>query len=210
VINEGVNCRIFVPGSAAEYGDAPPEQLPITENCPFNPISPYGVSKAWQYELAAFYAKGRGADIVMGRIFNLIGQNMHENLSVGYFERQLRAIRRGEQPAEVKIWNPTSRRDFVDVDDACRAVLSIAANGVAGEAYNICSGQSASTGTLLAMMAERVGVNVSLVDDPRHSGRIGIPDSYGSYGKLLTLCGWRPTISLDESVNRIFSDIPMK
>jgi GDP-4-dehydro-6-deoxy-D-mannose reductase len=210
VIEEGVECRVFLPGSAAEYGNAPPENLPITESCPFNPISPYGVSKAWQYELACYYTKVRGVDIVMGRIFNLVGRDMHEKLSVGYFERQLRAIRRGEQPAEVKVWAPESRRDFLDVDDACRAVLSIAEHGKTGEPYNICSGQSVSTGELLMLMAKRAGVAVSLVDDPRHAGRIGIPDSHGSYRKLDVLCGWKPAITLEESVGRIFADIPVK
>ncbi len=210
IVEEGVDCRVFVPGSAAEYGNAQPENLPITEDCPFNPISPYGVSKAWQFELASFFARQRGADIVMGRIFNLIGPSMHENLSVGYFERQLRGIRRGSQPAEVRMWAPESRRDFLDVDDACRAVLSIVEHGRTGEPYNICSGRSVSIGALLMMMAERAGVSVSLVDDPRHAGRKGIPESYGSYRRLHALCGWRPTVELGDSIGRIFADIPLE
>jgi GDP-4-dehydro-6-deoxy-D-mannose reductase len=210
IVEEGAPCRVFVPGSAAEYGNAAPENLPITETCPFNPISPYGVSKAWQYELACYYARVRGADIVTGRIFNLVGPSMNENLSVGYFERQLRAIRGGEQAAEVRVWAPESRRDFLDVDDACRAVLSIVEHGRTSEPYNICSGRPVSTGTLLMMMAERAGVSASLIDDPRNAGRMGIPESYGSYRKLHALCGWRPDIELGESIGRIFADIPAR
>ena len=52
----GLTMRILLVGSAAEYGAIRPEENPIREDHALNPVSIYGLSKAWQTQLAGLYA----------------------------------------------------------------------------------------------------------------------------------------------------------
>lgn len=201
--NERPSARVVIPGSAAEYGQVPRERLPIVESEPFRPISPYGVSKAWQFQAALYFSQVFGIDIVIGRIFNLIGPGMASYLSVGSFEHQLREILAERRKPVVQEGNISARRDFIDVSDACEGLLAVAEYGRSGESYNICTGQSHSIGEVLDAMIAATGVAIARAPDPRWVGKPDISESRGSFAKLETASGWHPKIQFAESIARI-------
>lgn len=197
------SARVVIPGSAAEYGQVPAERLPIVESEPFRPISPYGVSKAWQFQAALYFSQVRGLDIVVGRIFNLIGPGMAPYLSIGSFERQLREIRAKLRRPVVLAGNVAARRDFIDVADACKGLLAVAESGNRGESYNICTGQSRSIGEVLDAMIAASSVAITRQPDLDCMGKPDISESRGSFAKLEAVSGWRPQVPFEESVRRI-------
>lgn len=195
----GLPARVVVAGSAAEYGDVLPEDLPITEKLVSNPVSAYGLSKVWQIGAARYYAN-TGVDAVVGRLFNIIGKGAPEGLSIGAFAGQLKKIRRGELPPVLSVGNLKPRRDFIDVVDACRGLAAIARNGGAGEIYNICSGSSHSMDAILGMMIDESGLDVRIDVDPARFKGADAGDVRGSNAKIMSETGWQPSVPLSASI----------
>ena len=182
--------RVIIPGSAAEYGRVASKDVPITEEQPLNPVSAYGVSKAWQATVARYYAL-LGVDVVIGRIFNIIGRGAPESLAVGSFANQIKRIVCGETPPFILVGNLSTRRDYLDVADACRGLAAVAFTGRKGEVYNICSGHSVAMADILAMMISKAGISVSVEVENQRVKSCDIEDSYGSNLKLLRDSGWQ-------------------
>lgn len=205
VLSKSSGCRVIVPGSAAEYGRVGPESQPVLENQTLHPISPYGVSKAWQTLLCGAFAD-RGVDIVIGRIFNVIGREAPVYSAIGSFLAQIENVRMGLQPPVLKTGNLHSKRDYLDVRDVAEALLALAEKGSSGEAYNVCSGGSVSMKEVLCRMIDRSGCRIQVEEDSQHdSGRSrAIWDSLGSNAKLRRETGWTPKIALEQSISDLF------
>ena len=200
VIAHAPACRVIVPGSAAEYGRVPESELPIKEHRVPAPVVPYGLAKTWQSATTGYFA-ARGANAVVARLFNLVGIGTPTRLSVGAFAEQLRRIRDGEAEPLLVVGDLTPRRDFIDVADACAALVALAAAPDVEGAYNVCSGTSVSMAEVLEIMIEESGVDVEVaVDDARLRHKGEIPDSVGDSSRLRAATGWRPLVPLRESL----------
>ena len=200
VLTHAPACRVIVPGSAAEYGRVPESELPIKEQRIPAPVVPYGLAKAWQSATTAYFA-ARGANAVVARLFNLVGIGTPTRLSVGAFAEQLRRIREGEEEPMLVVGDLSPRRDFIDVADACAALVALAATPAVEGVYNVCSGSSVSMAEVLELMIQESGLDVKVaVDDARLRHKGEIPDSVGDPSRLRAATGWRPLIPLRESL----------
>ena len=94
----GLRPRVLVVGSAEEYGAVGPEALPLREDAPLLPASPYAVSKAAQGLLAAEYARGLGLPLVRTRTFHHTGPGRGEAFAESSFARQIAEIDAGLRP----------------------------------------------------------------------------------------------------------------
>ena len=191
--------KIVIPASAAEYGKIGKENLPVKETFSASPLSDYGKSKWKQTQTALFYAK-QGLDVVIGRIFNILGKNTPPTLVGGAFSQQVVDVEAGlKERLEVK--DLDAYRDFIDIDDVCSALVELAENGKPCEIYNICTGTSKSLRELLsAMILFSNKESVGFLETP---GKVSQSfDIIGSNEKIRSLSGWKPQISFEESVNR--------
>lgn len=198
----GVAAKIIIPGSAAEYGAVPAADLPLFETQALNPVTPYGVSKVWQTAAARYYAT-KGLNVVVGRIFNVIGRGIPETLSIGAFVSQLGRIRKGEIAPIITVGNLKSKRDFVDIRDVCYALIALAMHGVSGEVYNVCSGDSISMEYILGELIGRIGLDVQVTIDPSRIKNADVEEIYGSNQKIRKLTGWERAFSLSDSITSI-------
>jgi len=205
VATHAQQCRVVVPGSAAEYGEWGPGEGPLTETHELRPSSPYGVSKVWQTTLAQSYAK-RGVDVVVGRVFNLSGATAPEHLVLGTVAAQLGRIRAGESEPVVRLGDTSAVRDFIDVDDACGALLTLAIQGRAGEIYNICSGKPCVVADAVRELVTLSATGAQVVSEAAPSDRGGISWSVGSNAKILAETEWRPRVSLTKSLASMLAD----
>lgn len=197
-------CRVVVPGSAAEYGRVPQAELPISEDKVPAPLVPYGLAKVWQSATARYFAE-RGANVVVARLFNLVGEGASTKLSVGAFAEQLRKIKKGDQEPRIVVGDLTPRRDFIDAADASAAMLALAAIPAMG-IFNVCRGSSISMAEVLDIMVRESGLKVEIaVDAARLRHRAEIPDSFGNPDRLHAATGWRPQIPLKESLARMLA-----
>mgnify|MGYP003372871865 CR=1 FL=1 len=198
--------RVVVVTSAEIYGELRPDELPLTETSPARPRHPYGVSKLAAGELARVYWARYGLPVVEARPFNHIGPRQAPGFVVPDFAAQLAAIRLGQQPPVMRVGNLTAQRDFTDVRDVAAAYLRLAEAGRPGEAYLICSGRPVSVQHLLDTLIELAGVAVDVQTDAARLNPSDTPCLYGSNAKIAADTGWRPSISLRQSLADALED----
>lgn len=153
--------RVVLVGSAAEYGAVALDDNPISEHQVLRPVSIYGITKAWQTELAYLHAS-RGSDVVVARIFNLAGPGLSERLFVGRLHQQIDEIRRGVR-TNIEVGPLTAIRDYLSVDDAVSQLLTIANFGEAGKVYHVASGRPITMRELLVRELAAHGLDESIV-----------------------------------------------
>ena len=135
---------MLVVGSAEEYGKITPEDLPVDEETPLRPVTPYGVSKVAQDYLGLQYYLSYGVAAVRVRSFNHIGPRQREGFVAADFAKQIAEIEAGCRPPQVVVGDLSAGRDFSDVRDVASAYHLALTRGEPGEVYNIGSGNSLS------------------------------------------------------------------
>lgn len=195
--------RIHLAGSAAVYGLVPPDEMPIKEDRPLRPLSPYGVSKAATEMLGYQAWQAYGQQIYLTRSFIHIGPRQGVRPAAQTFARQIAEAEAGKRPPVVEVGNLTVRRDFLDVADAVRGLWSLLEYGAAGEVYNLCSGRAPSIGELLDIYLSMATIPMDVREDPARLRPADEPILVGDYAKLQAATGWLPQVSLEESARRI-------
>ena len=133
ILASGLRPRMLVVGSADEYGVVRPEELPIREDNPLRPNSPYAVSKVAQDMLGYQYFASHGLHIVRVRPFNHIGPGQSDLFASASFARQIAEIEAGLREPVLLVGNLQAKRDFTDVRDIVVAYRLLLERGVAGE-----------------------------------------------------------------------------
>jgi GDP-4-dehydro-6-deoxy-D-mannose reductase len=193
---------VILVGSAAEYGAARKSQLPVRENAKLSPVSPYGLVKSWQSEAADFYA-ARGLDVIVARMFNVLGPAMSEALSVGSFAAQISRIKSGGTPDRaLKVGDIGVKRDFVDVRDVAEALCLLALEGKAGF-YNVSSGKSVSLKKIIKILCGRDGTKIKIVRQKSRLRTNDVRDIRGSCLAIRKQTGWKPRRTLAETLDSI-------
>ena len=80
-------------------------------------------------------------------------------------------------------------------------------SGRSGEIYNICSGKSKPIRELAEMLIGLTGLPISIRIDPALERAVDIPMLVGSPEKLISLTGWKPIISLEDSLEDLYSEM---
>jgi GDP-4-dehydro-6-deoxy-D-mannose reductase len=191
---DAADAVVLAVGSGEAYGE--PAELPLTEDAPLRPRSPYAASKAAADVLAGFYADAYGLRVVRPRAFNHAGPGQEPRYAISAFARQLaEGLEAGADPVAIVTGSPDARRDYTDVRDVVRAYRLLADARRPGP-YNVCSGRALSARELVAALGEAVGVEVRHEVDPARVRAVEVPDMRGSPARLRALTGWEPEIPL--------------
>ena len=197
--------RVLLVGSAEVYGTVGPDQLPVTEDAPLRPVSPYAASKVAAEFLGLQAFLGHGLPVTRVRAFNHIGPGQHGSFVVPAFARRIvKASERGERA--LPVGNLTPRRDFTDVRDVVRAYRLLIERGTPGEAYNVCSGRAVSIEEVARLMLELAGADLELVPDPELERPVDVPVLLGDPGKIRAATGWAPEIGIDRSLAEVLDE----
>lgn len=194
----GINPKILIVSSAEVYGVA--KKFPTAENHPLQPVSPYGESRVEQEKVALDYFR-RGLQVIIARSFNHTGPGQPSGLVCSSFAKQLAGIGKGKQPAVVKVGDLKVVRDFTDVRDVVKAYLLLLQKGRSGEVYNVCSGKASSVGEVLGMLMKLSGLTVKVEQERSRLIERAIPVLHGDNSKLAAATGWKPKISLGETLS---------
>ncbi len=191
--------RVVLVSSAEVYGAVASEELPVREEAPFRPGSPYAASKA-AAELAGLQAfLGRGLEVVRARPFNHTGPGQRSHFVIPGLALQI--ARAAEEGAgTLKTGNLDVSRDLCDVRDVVRAYRLLAAEGRPGSVYNICRGQSVSIRDLARRLLQLSGVHLEMHVDPERVRAVDVPDMRGDPGLLRRQTGWQPEVPLDQTL----------
>jgi len=192
--------RIIIPSSAAEYGIIPSGKRLLTENSPTNPTHLYGRIKLKQTQLALRYVD-KGLDIVVARIFNIGGKDTPRSLAVGNFSYQIAKSELNLSEEIIRTKGLSGKRDFLDIEDVCRALGAIARLGQSGEVYNVCSGKGVAIKEILKRLLKlSKRSDMKILEENKNSEDVN--DVVGSPAKLKSLSRWKPNVSLALSLRR--------
>ena len=128
---------IHICSSSEVYGQVLPNEVPIREDCPLRPVSPYAVSKVGEDMLGYMYFKAYGIKTIRTRMFTHSGPRRGEVFVDSFFSQQVARIELGLQEPVIRVGNLDSVRTFADVRDTVRAYWLLAEKCPAGEVYNI-------------------------------------------------------------------------
>ncbi|HXK11147.1 MAG TPA: GDP-mannose 4,6-dehydratase [Vicinamibacteria bacterium] len=197
---------VLVVGSAEEYGPVGPEEIPIREDAPLRPASPYAVSKVAQAALARLYGPAGGMRIVLTRTFHHTGPGRGEAFAESSFARQIAEIEAGRHRPVLEVGNLGAVRDFTDVRDVVRAYWRLLEKGEAGETYNVCSGRGRPIRQVLEMLLAASAARVEVRVDPARLRPSDVPVQVGDPSRLRAATGWEPRIPLERTLSNLLDD----
>ena len=194
---------IHVCSSSEVFGRVPRERLPINEDCPFHPASPYAISKIGTDMVGRFQAEAYGQKVVITRMFSHTGPRRGDVFAESTFAKQIAMIEQGLIPPVVKAGNLESLRTWADVRDAVRAYyMLVTVNPIPGESYNIGGTYSCTVGTMLAFLIslstrkDHIKVEQDTERLRPLDADLQVPDT----SKFRAHTGWEPEIPFEKTM----------
>ena len=194
---------IHVCASSEVFGRVAKDKLPIAEDCPFHPASPYAISKVGTDLLGRFYAEAYGMTVMTTRMFTHTGPRRGDVFAESTFAKQIAMIEKGLIPPVVKVGNLKSLRTIADVRDAVRAYhMLVTVKPQAGAFYNIGGTHSLEVGQildhLLSLSPRKKDIKIEV--DPERlrplDADLQVPDT----SKFAAHTGWKPQIPFETTM----------
>ena len=187
--------RVVHAGSAEVYGK--PETVPIEENHPLEPRSPYAAGKVASDRLMFAYYCTYGLPVVMPRFFGIYGPRQSIEKAIPKFILQ---IHNKESPCVYG--DGKQSRDYMFVTDAADAYTRLGlADNVIGQAMNIGTGIETDIATLARLIIKIMGAKI----EPNFTGKIN-PGEAGRLvcnpSKGMKMLNWKPTVSLEDGLKQ--------
>jgi UDP-glucose 4-epimerase len=181
--------KVIFASSAATYGDV--TQMPVDENVPQRPVSPYGISKMASEHYLRFYQSEHGLDYTALRYGNVYGPRQDPSGEAGVIaifaakflaHDGVRIDSDGEQS-----------RDYVYVGDVVRVNLAALTRG-SGEAYVIGTGKKTTVNDVYKALAAATGFEAPITHAPRRAG--DAREIYFNPAKAARELGWKAEVNL--------------
>ena len=200
-----LSTRIIVACSSEEYGLINESDLPVNENCCFNPLSAYAVSKVSQDMLAYQYFKSYDMDIVRVRSFNLTGPGRPPTYALSSFAHQIAEIEKRISKNVISVGNLDVKRDYTDVRDAVNGYNELALKAKPGTVYNLCSGKTYSLKDLLDILVSYSTKNINIEIDKMKFRPSDLPIMLGDNTRIKTEIGWTPKIDIYDTLKDLLN-----
>ena len=194
----GIDPIIQLCSTSEVYGQVDPAHVPITEDCPMRPSSPYAVSKTTQDHLGYTYWRCYGLQIIRTRMFAYFNPR-RSDLFATSFAKQVALIEIGELE-QLLHGNLDSVRTLIDVRDAMGAYWAAAAYCEPGEAYNIGGPTSIRVGEFLDVLIRYACVDIPTTVDPALLRPADVTLQIPDISKFFETTQWRAKYSFEESV----------
>src|SRR5258706_808361 len=204
IIDCGLHAVVVLASSSAVYGSGFGGK-PINEQFKLRPVTHYAVSKLAQEIAALRYFDAFQLPVMIVRMFNLLGPGQSPDLACSAFARQI-ALAELHGQNEIVTGNLDACRDFVDVRDAVRAFGLVVDKGKTAQVCNICSGRAVAIRTCLDEMISMSSHQFKIRVDSDRLQKNDVLVQIGSAHKLNRVTGWRPQISLRESLLDLLED----
>ena len=180
------------------YGQVDPKDVPILEDAPMRPASPYAVSKVAQDLLGYTYFVSYRMRIIRTRMFAYLNPR-RSDLFATSFARQVARIEVGLQD-ELTHGNLDSVRTIIDVRDAMRAYWDALLYCTPGEAYNIGGTTTMTVRDFLERLKSMARTRIPTRVDPALLRPADVTLQIPSVKKFTSMTGWKPRYSFEESI----------
>jgi len=187
----GRGAKLVYASSSSVYGDA--ASLPVTEDMPTAPISPYGATKVMTEVMAGAYHRAHDLDVVGLRYFTVYGPRQRPDMGLARF------IEAAAEGRRLPIYGDGRQlRDFTYVGDVVNATVAAAQRGVAGSIYNIASSSPRPLLEVLDELGDAIGRELLLDFEDSKLG--DVRDTWASTERAQSELGFAPATSLGEGL----------
>lgn len=181
--------------SSEAYGTA--LYVPMDEEHPENPLTPYAASKIASDQVAVSYFKTFDLDISIARPFNCYGPRQNEKSYAGVIPLTIERILRGKAP--VVFGDGKQTRDYTFVEDTVEGIVGVfGCEGARGRIVNIASGKEVRIGLLVEKIAKIMGWKGKVVHRPARAG--DVLRHKGDISLAKKLFGYMPKTNFDEGL----------
>ncbi len=190
--------RIVVTSTSEVYGTA--LYVPIDENHPRQPQSPYSATKIGADALAKSFYNAFELPVVIARPFNAYGPRQSARAIIPTIITQIAAGHR-----EIKVGDLTPTRDFNFVTDTAAGFIALAtAPGIEGREINIATGREVTMEETLHTIARLMGADIKWITDPERirPSKSEVRRLLGDNKLITSLTDWRPRVSLEEGLSK--------
>lgn len=190
--------RFIYASSCAVYGEQ--ARLPIREDAPLNPLSPYASSKLVAEQSCRTFFELEGLETVCLRYFNVYGARQTGEYA-GVMTKFMERLRANQPP--VIYGDGEQTRDFIYVGDVVDAtLLALERDGVAGKTLNVGTGRATSINELCGIFLRSTGK--TRLKPTREAPRPGdIRHSQADTSRMRKLLGYKPKVSLEQGVKKL-------
>ena len=196
----GIDPVIHICSSSEVYGQVKESEVPIKEDCPFRPASPYAVSKVAEDMIAYQYWLSYKMRTLRTRMFTHTGPRRGDVFALSYFAKQVAAAELKLREAVISVGNLKSVRTFCDVRDAVRAYWLLVNKCPAGEVYNIGGDRTLTIGEALDILLSFSRVKCQVAVDPRLVRPSDVTLQIPCTDKFKQATGWEPEIPLEKTI----------
>jgi UDP-glucose 4-epimerase len=194
--DHGVRRLVFA-SSASVYGD--PEKIPMHEDDPLRPMTPYCISKRAGEDLLGFYQRRAGLSWIALRYFNVYGEGQkttaYYTSVINHFVTRLK---NGEPP--VIDGKGEQSMDFIHVQDIARATVMALDAEMDNMPINVGTGIETSVATLARILIAAVGVDVEPQFNPRD---VLVSRRAADISRAREILGFEAAISVEEGMNNL-------
>ncbi len=193
---------ILMSSGGTVYGKV--DKLPISEDHPTNPISPYGITKLATEKYAVMFGELKGLPVICVRPGNAFGEGQKPFVGQGFISTAIASIIKGQ---EVTIFGEAGTvRDYIHVADIADGVIAALEHGRANSSYNIGTGAGRSNKDILdaiAPLAESAGLKLRVNTLPARP--FDVPVNVLDSTKLTNETGWKPAVSFKDGIERTWN-----
>jgi GDP-mannose 4,6-dehydratase len=199
--SQGYDPVVHICSSSEVYGQVREDEIPIAEDNPLRPASPYAVSKVGQDMLALQYWLSWQIKTIRTRMFTHTGPRRGEVFVVSNFAKQIASAEAGLTEPVVKVGNLESVRTFSDVRDAVRAYWIVAERCEPGEVYNIGGTETMTIRQMLEKLLEMSTLkNMEIQVDPGRLRPSDVTLQVPCVDKFHKATGWKPEIPFEKTL----------
>ena len=185
--------------SAALYGET--SKLPISEEAPLTPISPYGSSKLMGEEHCFRYLQDYGLRTKCLRFFNVFGPRQSARQYSGVITEFMNRLRNDEPP--IIYGDGLQTRDFVNIKDIVQATILALESDQAGGVYNIATGKETTINSLAEILSKISDKALTPIHGPPRKWEIR--RSVADINKAKTQLHFNPTTGLENDLRELWN-----
>lgn len=194
--DEGVRRLVFA-SSASVYGDPP--ALPMSEDGPLSPMTPYCIGKLSGEQMCGFYERQAGLSWIALRFFNVYGPGQKTSAYyTSVINHFVNRVVNGEPP--VIDGKGDQSMDFVHVADVARAVVAALDAERSNLPINVGTGVQTSVADLARILVRAVGSDVEPIFNPRD---VLVTRRAADISRARDVLGWEPKVSVEEGMTEL-------